>query len=157
MPVINSHRLLMESNAIEGIRYSPSEEEVSRYEAFLDLTRIRLADVEEYVRFVSPGASLRTANNQLVTVGKHVPPKPGMAIMYSLQNMLDELNARPNEIQPFDWHCNYQSLHPFTDGNGRSGRAIYVWHCLQRQEDWLVTGRDFLHEWYYRSLDASRG
>ena len=50
-------------------------------------------------------------------------------------------------------HVEYETLHPFTDCNGRSGRMIWLWQMLK--QDRLVAGLSFLHSWYYSSLENS--
>jgi Fic family protein len=60
----------------------------------------------------------------------------------------------PKGFSPYQQHHQYESLHPFTDGNGRSGRTIWAWHMMR-------VGRDpfalpFLHRFYYQALEAGR-
>jgi Fic family protein len=55
---------------------------------------------------------------------------------------------------PWKCHVRFETLHPFLDGIGRTGRAIWVWQ-MQR------IGRDpfalpFLHRAYYQSLENTR-
>ena len=30
-----------------------------------------------------------------------------------------------------DQHIRFEKIHPFPDGNGRTGRALIIWSCLQ--------------------------
>ena len=42
-----------------------------------------------------------------------------------LWKLLEQINA--GMLDAWTAHCEYEALHPFTDGNGRSGRAIWLW------------------------------
>ena len=82
-----------------------------------------------------------------VRVGSYRPPEGGPAIRQRLQELLNRVNER--KISEFDAHVCYETLHPFTDGNGRSGRAIWLW----QNSGYAPLG--FLHSFYYQTLEAS--
>ena len=50
--------------------------------------------------------------------------------------------------------CAYEMLHPFMDGNGRSGRALWAWMMLRLGQDPFALL--FLHRFYYQTLENSR-
>jgi hypothetical protein len=149
---LEAKRFIKESNLIEGITRSPHGAEINAFIKFVHLENMTVESVEQYVRFIQPGAVLRI-NGQTCTVGRHVPPAGGMTIYYALQELLERMNK--GYVLPAEAHCAYETLHPFTDGNGRSGRALWVWQNI-KAGDYAFVQRGFLHEWYYRSLDNWR-
>ncbi len=140
-----------ESNLIEGIDRAPADYELEAHRRLLACDFLTPKGVEDFV-FDICGKQLRREVGMDVRVGPHFPPKGGPRIATQLETLLEAVNARG--FDSFTAHVVYEKLHPFMDGNGRSGRAIWAW-MMQRE------GRDpfslpFLHRWYYQSLDASR-
>lgn len=144
-------RFVVESNRIEGIERPPTEAEISAHAAFMSLRRVTVKDLEGFVAMVA-GRPLRRALGQNVRVGSHLPPPGGPEIERRLEHILAIVNTRSGD--PYAVHVSYELLHPFLDGNGRSGRVLWAWHMSQ-------IGRDpfslpFLHRFYYQALDAAR-
>jgi len=143
-----------ESNRIENIVRDPTRGEIEAHERLLSLNAIRLPDVVEFVHAVAGGeAPLRSRPGMNVRVGPHLPPPGGPEILESLEALLAEVNGS-RKLSPFEVHVRYETLHPFLDGNGRSGRAIWAWQMLDMGRDPFALS--FLRRWYYDSLDASR-
>ncbi len=141
---------LLESNKIEGILRPISDGEFQAFHDFMKLEEVTIADLEKYVTAIQPDAVLRNKVGLDVRVGSHVPPKGGPEIKKQLENILERAyQTRYMAKSAFGVHQQYETLHPFTDGNGRSGRMLW-W--------WMMGGSriGFLHTWYYQSLEFGR-
>lgn len=145
---VNLHRFVEESNKIEGILREPSPHEVAAHTEFLMAERLTIVRVKALVAVCQPNAVIRDKPNLNVRVGDHIAPQGGPEIVEALQKILDQCNE--GFYTPYALHHGYETLHPFTDGNGRSGRAIWLW-CMKGNAP-----LGFLHHWYYQSLSDRR-
>jgi Fic family protein len=135
-----------ESNFIEGIIRTPTTTEIAAHERILALSKVTVADLQQFVRAVQPDAQLRNSPGIDIVVGPYRPPPGGRQIEVILDNILQFAVRAASEQQIFWVHHQYENLHPFSDGNGRSGRALWLWMMGGSSR------RLFLHEWYYQSL-----
>ena len=138
-----------ESNRIEGIHRPPTDAEINVHEWFFGLEAISIRDLERFVETVA-GAGLRNREGMNVRVGRHVPEPGGRGIEVGLEEVLRRVRYDPS---PWNTHVAYEKLHPFMDGNGRSGRALWAWMRLKEGRDPFALG--FLHSAYYEALEAS--
>jgi hypothetical protein len=141
-----------ESNRIEGIHRDPTREEVQEHVRFVNLSRVSERDLQRFVSVYQPGKMLRTESGMDVRVGSHIAPPGGPDILPALRGILARTwDARVGNraLVAYETHVAYETLHPFMDGNGRSGRALWAW-CMQRYP------LSFLHHWYYQTLQFAQ-
>lgn len=134
-----------ESNRIEGIMGRPNTDASV---SFLNQDKTSLDDLQAFVRDEA-GAKLRTEPWMNVKIGDHQPPYGGPEIAIELQKLIQLANC--DDATPFDIHRRYEALHPFMDGNGRSGRILWAWQMIHHD---IPPGINlgFLHAHYYQSL-----
>ncbi len=135
-----------ESNRIEGISRDPTVAECFAHERFLALDKITVRDLEAFVGVVQPGKALRRQIGQNVRVGNHIA-RPGSP---EVEAQLEIILGHMDERGAYKTHLAYEDLHPFMDGNGRSGRVLWLWQMGGQAP------LGFLHLFYYQTLDAMR-
>ncbi|PKQ29269.1 MAG: hypothetical protein CVT60_06290 [Actinobacteria bacterium HGW-Actinobacteria-10] len=73
-----------------------------------------------------------------VQVGRHRPPAPG-EIQELMTALLGWWNGSANDLSPVlssaIVHYRFEAIHPFADGNGRTGRALALWELYRRGFD----------------------
>ena len=73
-----------------------------------------------------------------VRVGNHIPPPPD-DVSDLMRELLDWWNTGAQSVSPVlssaILHHRFESIHPFADGNGRTGRAIALWELYRRGFD----------------------
>lgn len=116
----------MESNRIEGI-HTTSHREVWAHQDLLKLPKLKIKDLEHFVDRIAPDNQLRDQYGLNIKIS-------GPEFIPQLQHILDEANAvkqRPSEypVDKMPWliYVQYEKLHPFAYGNGRSARAFWLW------------------------------
>jgi Fic family protein len=99
-----------------------------------------------------------------VRVGQYVPPLPAdvSGLMFEL---LEWWNDKASGLSPVlssaIVHYRFEAIHPFGDGNGRTGRALALWELYRRGFDshHIFAVEEFYWEdrpRYYAALDAVR-
>lgn len=99
-----------------------------------------------------------------VRVGQHIAPHPAdvSPLMFEL---LDWWNNKSVELSPVlssaILHYRFETIHPFADGNGRTGRALSLWELYRRGFDTHHIFSVDEYYWedrpsYYAALDQAR-
>lgn len=99
-----------------------------------------------------------------VRVGNYFPPKPEMVRQLTI-DLLDWWNNSSSKWSPVISsaiiHYRFEAIHPFGDGNGRTGRSLALWELYRRGFDTnhIFSVDEFYWEdrqGYYRALDNVR-
>ena len=146
--VFSFEDMIRESNRIENIERDPTSEEMSEFLRFLNLERLNVSELKYFVSIYQPGAVLRDKPGLNVRVGTHYPPSGGPQIEEKLASLLDAVNR--TTVYSWEAHTLFEWLHPFTDGNGRSGRMIWYWFQHRIASHMMTYG--FLRGYYYQTL-----
>ena len=142
---------IRESNKIEGIHRDPTPQELITARVFVQLPVVTVESLCKLVDVFEPGAKLRDKPGMDVRVGSHFPPGGGVNVIEGLDRIL---YVHLDDYSPYEAHQHYENLHPFTDGNGRSGRMLWLW--MMNESGDRLASLGFLHAWYYQSLSEER-
>lgn len=152
IPAAAIHDFVRESNAIESIIRDPTAAELTATLDFLEHELLDLDKVLSLQAVYAPGKPLRNRMGMDIIVGEsNFAPFHGSPVVeFKLANLLGEINT---SCDPWHCHCAFESLHPFMDGNGRTGRALWAWQMHRLNLDPFAL--TFLHRFYYQTLEHS--
>ena len=148
---MNTRECVAESLRIEGIKRAPTDAEVRAHEALVTAPMVLQTDLLAFVAVYEPRALLRDVAGRAVHEGSYAPPASGPQVPRLLDQVLQDARTSPHDAWAV--HVRYERLHPFTDCNGRSGRALWYW-CMEHSahRDRGLASLGFLHAFYYQTL-----
>lgn len=146
-------------NYFAGLRYveKHAAKKTIRHEDLFELHRVLAGEVMDQ----GEAGRYRTMP---VRVGRYVPP-PASEVSGLMRELLDWWNMKSVELSPVIssaiLHYRFEAIHPFADGNGRTGRALALWELYRRGFDThhIFSVDEFYWEdrpRYYAALDAVR-
>lgn len=120
-------------NYFAGLRYveKNATKKIIRHADVLKLHAILAADVMDQ----GEAGKYRTIS---VLVGKYVPPRAAdvSGLMFELlQWWNDKASVLSPVLSSAILHYRFEAIHPFADGNGRTGRALALWELYRRSFD----------------------
>lgn len=144
--VITTNDKLYEAMASSANNFDPQTKEVLRYrealwEGYKELQTRKLLTTNLYIRIyqkiketnagirVTPGTKISNSKGEIV----YTPPEGEEVIRNKLRN-LEEFIHTEDELDDLIKlaliHYQFEAIHPFTDGNGRTGRIINVLYLI---------------------------
>lgn len=143
-------KFLKESNAIENIHGHVPITQIEAARSFLNNGDPTIISMEEFVKVNQPNSVLRDKDGLNVKVGGYYPPQGGPNIRIKLEHILKKVKYE----HPWMTHRKYENLHPFMDGNGRSGRILWLWQMIHQGKG--INPLGFLQTFYYQTLEHKR-
>lgn len=143
-----------QSNLIEGINNADADADSCEAWAYLldqpKLTNKVICNAQRIITNHQDDLSdlelgyYRSHNGTQVTVGGVLCPSPKL-----VEGLMDNWLLDYPTLAPKEAHIRFEKIHPFVDGNGRTGRMLMWW--MQRKRGQPITVIEFLErEEYYK-------
>jgi Fic family protein len=142
---------ITESNFIEGITRKPTQDEIDMHVKFLSSEEVTMELLQDFVNVYQPTAQIRYIIGMNVRVGSYIAPPGGREVVQGLDNILQKINLIED---PYNTHLDFETLHPYTDCNGRLGRVIWAWGMYNMTGIFMDR---FLQVFYYQTLERYGG
>lgn len=120
-------------NYFSGLRYveKNAAKKIIRQTDILELHRILAGEVMDQ-------GEAGKYRMMAVRVGQYLPPPPD-AVSGLMFELLEWWNSPAKKLSPVlssaILHYRFEAIHPFADGNGRTGRALALWELYRRGFD----------------------
>lgn len=146
--IFTTNDKLYQANAINENMVDPHTKEVRRYRqalkhvvynacekplsanTFIDIFQI-IKENQSGVR-TTPGTKIASPNGDII----YTPPE-GKGVLLRLLGNLEEYMHADDDVDPLIkmaiLHYQFEAIHPFTDGNGRTGRILNILYLLQAE------------------------
>lgn len=126
-----------QSNLIEEI--DSAAEDIQSMEAWSYISRkehLTYENVMELHRLITlnqlPKSESGCTRKVNVWIGGKMAPNPVVADSL-LRNFILDIEHYWHRIDPIEAHVRFEHIHPFVDGNGRTGRMLLWWHEHKRE------------------------
>lgn len=105
------------------------------YTHFLDVghDEITLHDIKRWARIIEPMHNLPGFRNCNVTVGGRLCPN-----WKDVPSLMEQWHTTCLTVSPDEAYVAFQKIHPFRDGNGRTGKIIHNWLNTSLQDPILI-------------------
>ena len=152
-------KFLEESNAIEGVHARSAKDDAHKAWTYLATIEVLTeTDIKEAHNILLQNRQPQIAGEyrtQQVYIGNEKPPDP-TAVPDLMAELLKITPTSAEEA--LEWHILFEQIHPFTDGNGRIGRMLYLYHCLCVEAQprlWTPADRDEYYSLFSREIENS--
>lgn len=114
------------SNRMAGILRDPTAAEVAAHRGLLAVNTLRVENFEVFLQHIAPGAGFRDS------LDDGDPEPEGDSTSDARSDLATIVQAaRTRSATPERLHRLYRQLRPFTDGNGRAGRVLWMWQLMR--------------------------
>jgi len=148
--VLTTNDKLFEAFASKSNEYDPQTKEVLRYkealwEGYNSLNKNNLLTTNLFISIFqkikettagirnTPGTKISTSAGEVI----YTPPEGENLIRDKLYNLEEYINSDDDKTDPMIKlaviHYQFEAIHPFTDGNGRTGRIINILYLVQQK------------------------
>lgn len=153
MKLLNAKTYIRESNLIEGINDPKQDaQSLKAWEYLSGWDNVGEKQLLEVHKIITKGQLPRYESgyyrNVNVYVGNYTPPNARLA-KHLIYNWVLDLHHDYNKLEPLLMHIRFEKIHPFIDGNGRTGRMFYWWHSLKKGKEPKLFTNDRKHIEYY--------
>lgn len=148
--VLTTNDKLFEAFASKSNGYDPQTKEVLRYkealwEGYHKLRKNKLLTTNLFISIFqtikqttagirnTTGTKISTSRGQVI----YTPPEGEKLIQGKLANLEEYISSKDDKTDPLIKlaviHYQFEAIHPFTDGNGRTGRIINILYLVQQK------------------------